>query len=559
MNSNGTPNDLISQLQKMLEEKEIELKKYRSENNELSEKVSYLANILALMPGNVFWKDKSGKFLGCNNVTSKIHGFKSNDEIIGKYTHEFIDYGDEFSLERCRQIDEIDRNIMASGEGIYYEEEGYDIDKEPAIYLTQKIPLYDKNNLVTGILGVSFDITERKKMEEELRVAKEKAQASNRAKSDFLAVINHELRTPLTSMIGLVDILKKDKLTEDQEKAIIHNLENCTEILLGLVNDILDFSKLKSGKQSLHNESVNLRDLLNDVLGILTVLAKRKNLALVANTDADIPQWIITDPRVMRHILINLINNAIKFTDAGTISIHIQKCKEASLSPMHVKLEITITDSGQGISPENLDKIFEPFQQVEDIYVRRSSQSGTGLGLTIVKRLADLIETEIRVTSEIGKGSVFSLIGHFQLGEAPVENTSSKIEPIEVPQSREKLKILLIEDDQIIQFIHKKMLIELDCTVDIASNGLEALKILNHHDIIFVDLSLPDITGFEIIKLIRERQEAEKKYFVVALTAYTTQEQEIACINAGADEFATKPISQIQLKNLLDRHLKMKS
>lgn len=545
-----------SQLKERLKDSEKTINLLKTENE-------MLRNIIAMIPGNVYWKDKDGNFLGCNNNVAQIFGFQSPREIIGKQN------SDLFDIRLAALADKIDKEVNISAKEKYVEEKGLTFYNEPAIYLSKKLPLFDDNGNVIGLLGVSFDITERKKMEEDLKIAKEKAEASSRAKTQFLAVVNHELRTPLTSIVGLIDFLKQGNLPADEEKNIVEAIENCTQHLLSLVNEVLDFSRLETGEYNIRAEPVSLNAILYEVYGITKTLAKKKGIELRIQSGANVPKNILTDSRVLRQILINLVSNGIKFTDKGSVTIQLKSLQQKA----HItQLEITVIDTGFGIPSDKLNLIFEPFQQLEDAYKRQSSRAGTGLGLTIVEKLAALIKAEIRVESEPGKGSAFSLIGTFETlknddtsgphvlvfeklrKKIRKKNTGSKktIYPNIITQ---KPIVLLVEDDPIIQYVHTKMLTDLGCEVHAVSHGYEAINTLNNHDIVFVDISLPDISGFEVIKSIRERNNT-RKVPIVALTVYTGKEEKLACLNAGADEFTSKPISQTHLKKLLLRYLR---
>lgn len=547
---------LIDQLINLIKEKEKNIANLKAEND-------MLRNIIALIPGNIYWKDKEGYYLGCNYNVAQILGLSSPEEIIGKQNTELLD------AKLGALADQIDNEVNVSGKEIYVEENGLNINLEPAIYLTKKLPLFDDTRKMIGILGVSFDITERKKIEEDLKIAKENAEASNRAKSQFLAVVNHELRTPLTSIVGLIDFLKQGDLPLEEEKNIIDAIDNCTQHLLSLVNEVLDFSRLESGKYNIRMDPVSLNAILYEVYGITKTLAKKKGLELRIESGPNVPKTILTDSRVLRQILINLVSNAIKFTEKGHVTIRLNTLEQ---NHHKTKLEITVVDTGLGIPSNKIKLIFEPFQQLEDAYTRQSSRAGTGLGLTIVEKLAALIDAVISVESEPGRGSTFSIISEF---ETPDNDGTAGPHVLVIEKLRKKRRkkntcakgvmysnsitqkpnVLLVEDDPIVQYVHKKMLTDLGCEVCTASHGHEAITTLNNHDIVFVDINLPDISGFEVIKSIRQHNHTSK-IPIIALTVYTGKEEKSACLKAGANEFASKPISQNHLKKLLLRYLK---
>lgn len=553
-------------LTEIIEKQKLEIASIRTENQKLREQVILaqndrienlsLKNIISLMPGSIYWKDLEGKYLGCNNYIVNMCKLSSTNDVIGKQLKDFFD------PDIAKQIEQTDLDVLLSNETKHCEEKGFSENQEPAIFLTQKTPLRDAQGKTIGLLGISFDITERKKIEEDLKVAKEKAEASSRAKSQFLAIVNHELRTPLASIVGLLSILKRKDLTVQEQQNALENIEICTQYLLSLIDDVLDFSRLETGKYSLHNSPVNVHALLSEVYNMLKPLAENKGLALKIDCTADSSCAILTDARILRQILINLTTNALKFTESGHVTI---KLAISPHGPHEVWLHIAVIDTGKGIPKNKFDHIFEPFQQLEDAYTRQSSRNGTGLGLAIVKKLAELIDAKVQLKSKVREGSTFSVSAKFQTTQlmpkqpARIIKTKKKIKPKTVEafpllELMRKPTIMLIEDDPIVQYVHKKMLEDLGCEVDVVSCGLDAINRLKHHDIVLVDISLPDMSGFDVIKSIRKAHD-DRKIPIVALTAYNGKEEKAACLSAGANAFKNKPISQTTLKRLLMRYL----
>lgn len=527
-----------------------------SEIAKLIQERTSLRNIILEMPGNVFWKDKEGVYQGCNKNVANFVGLQSPEEIVGKRLRDML------SDEIATAIEKEEKDFEAL-EGKYVEQIGLDQDQNPTYFLTQRVPLRNESGEVVGLLGVSMDITERKRMEEELRVMKNRAEASNRAKSRFLAVINHELRTPLTSIIGLVDLLKQKKLSGSERKHVVDSMQSCSKHLLNLVNDILDYSKLEAGKYQVSIDTLSMDKLIHETTAILKPLAEQKGLDFIVVKDASVPKVIYSDFRLLCQVLINLGNNAIKFTERGQVRLQFTSQK---LDGNKCKLEIKVIDTGMGIPAHKIISIFKPFQQLEDVYERQTSKRGTGLGLTIVKNIASLIGFQIHVASEQGKGSIFTLSGEFSYLEKAISKQLADLDvhKINADKSlrkksnpvRKRQKVLLVEDDEIIQFIHKKMLIDLGCKVEVASTGRDAIAAAPHHDIIFVDISLPDLNGIEVIKHLRSLEKTQHVP-IVALTAYAGGNEKMLTLEAGADEFVTKPISQENLKLILDNFSKI--
>lgn len=517
----------------------------------LKNEINFLEKILHSLPGNVYWKNQDGILLGCNNNLAKILGYTSPKEITGKTNKELT------SQAIGTLIDHTDQAVLSEGKEQHIEETGFNFNRQTATYLSRKKPLFDENNNIIGILGISFDITDRKKMEEDLKIAKEKAEISSKAKSRFLAIVNHELRTPIACIIGLINLFRSSLLSGLETASLAEDIDKSAQYLLKLTNNVLDFSKLESGKYTTQLQSFYLSDLAREVHHLLKPLADSKQLHFSYSLDEDYS--IYCDQQILRQILINIAGNAIKFTDKGkvTLEFHTQLLEENK-----IQFKITVEDTGVGIPADKLSLIFDPFQQLQETYSRQTSLQGTGLGLAIVKQFAELLGFKIEVSSELGVGSLFSIIGeleiattHFQdSNKAPTTITDTST--LYLPDILNKQPhILLIEDDPMIQFIQTKVLNTLGCTVDVYSHGKEAIRKLSTHDIALIDINLPDMNGFEVIKTIREL-ENYRNFPIIALTVYTSEEEKTNCLNAGANDFISKPVTQEKLANTLLKYLK---
>lgn len=417
-------------------------------------------------------------------------------------------------------------------------------------------PIKDKEKLI-GFAGIAEDVTEDALLEKELREAKENAEKANRAKSDFLAMMSHELRTPLNAILGMTQILKTSDLTDEQFDQI-EVISQSGQNLLSLLNDLLDFAKLEVGKLSFSKENINLRDLVERLINDMLPQAHEKSLELRLNYAYNIPPIVIGDEKRIRQILVNLISNAIKFTGNGHVQITVtclqRNYKEATLC-------FTIEDTGIGIEKSKLDTIFNRFQQVNSVYQRK--HDGVGLGLSIVKELVEKMGGSTAVTSEVGVGSQFSCIIPFQLQHTSVDAQSNPVE-IAIP-TREScsentdadfhnMDILIVEDNLINQKISKILLEQVGCKVDIADCAKAAFqKVGNHYDVIFMDIGLPDMDGFEAVEHIRRREGPERHTPIVAMTAHVFAHDRQRCFDVGMDEVIAKPIMRDDLISILRR------
>lgn len=514
----------------------------------LQAEIDTLRHIIDMMPGNIFWKDKSGKYLGANkNLFKNTLNMGSLDELVGKYDKDLMDE------ELARATTDIDNDVMQGGVEKSIEEEGLDAQGRYAYYLTRKSPLYDKKNNLIGLLGVSLDITARKEMEENLRIAKQKAEVSNRAKTQFLAMISHEFRTPLASILGFAKLLGKNDATE--KTIYLQHIIQSSNYLLSLVNHLLDYSKIEKNKITLTTTPVNLAETVEDVIKMLAINAQEKNLSLILDFDPTVPLEILIDIGIIKKILVNLISNAIKFTKQGHVIVRI---KALSQTESTVKIYFAVEDTGIGIPQHEQKEIFKRFHQLGDIYTRDSSLQGTGLGLTIIKKLVKLLDSKIQLKSTLGQGSIFYFVADFKINSNHekqfCKNLPVASQTIHEKSSLQQLNILLVEDDQMIQIIHRKMLQEFSSHIDIAKNAEEALaKLDNAYDILFIDIGLPDIDGFQLIKQIRAHKDYQHTP-IIALTGYSADEERNACFAAGANEVAIKPVNSELLGMLLENH-----
>lgn len=491
------------------------------------------------LPVAFYWMDREGYFLGCNEVELKLHNLSSLDEFVGKHS-------DDIS-EPSAWVNS--KKVMETNQTMTIEEIQIKPDGSEVYYLSIKSPIRDENNQVVGLLGVSIDITDRKKMENELKIAselkiaKEHAEAANQAKTQFLAVTSHELRLPLTGILGLTGFLKEEDLAPEEIKEIIANLDACSTHLLSLVNGILDFAKLEADKFQLNIVPFDLRKLTEEVVGMLTISAKNKNLDLILEYPPTVPSNIYADSRALRQILANLINNAIKFTEKGHVKVAVFCLEHLTQT---ARLKIVIEDTGKGISEDKLDYIFESFTQIEGAYCRNSSQSGTGLGLAIVKKLVNMMNGRIWVESELEKGSRF----YFEI-EFLLQNNATTDLPWASYAAH--VKVLIIDDSPKGEVLCMN-LGRINCnTVPSAEaiNEIASSDQLGHpYHIVIIDQQLNDQNAFELLQSIQRRKKVSKFMPILMLARSSKSEQE-AALAAGFFEVITKPIQPIALQTAL--------
>lgn len=400
----------------------------------MEEIVQYYENIIECLPGNIYWINKDCITVGCSKQVSDMFGLKTPVSFKGLTFKEMGIIGN-WSDEATASFEKDTREVLATGVAkINVEEPPIPHSDGRVIYfLTSRVPLFDSKNNVIGIVGVSVDITHRKEMERDLNAAKIRAEEANRAKSEFLAVVSHELRIPLTGIIGMTQLLSIDCLLPGQKEQV-DDILKASEHLLSLVNDLLDLTKLESGKMELHPSVTDLKSLVSDIANMMSFQASLKNLELIVNYEPDVPQYVIADARAIRQVLLNLIGNALKFTEKGYVVI---KVKAIKIAEKHVVLEITIQDTGIGIAADKLEIIFNRFSQIDGTYSRR--YGGTGLGLTLTKYFVELMGGRIDVVSQLGRGSTFKCEIPF-----PLQNEALEDSPWE-PYAA-KVRILIVDD-----------------------------------------------------------------------------------------------------------------
>jgi signal transduction histidine kinase len=395
-----------------------------------------------------------------------------------------------------------------------------------------------------------------KRTNEELVRARKEAEAAAEAKSIFLANMSHEIRTPMNGIIGMVDILKHTPLNEEQ-KEYLSIIESSGENLLTIINDILDYSKIEAGRIELEKIPIKLEQELRRVKSILQVMADRKKLQIKLNIGPEVPEYLLGDPVRLKQIIINLVNNAIKFTEKGEVRIEVEAQK---LEDGKATLLFRVVDTGIGISEEGQKRLFRSFSQVDKSTTRKFG--GTGLGLAISKNLSEMMGGEIGVISKEGEGSTFWFTVCLEITDAETYQKTAEPEQGGAASgkgSQRSLTILLAEDNKINQRVAMVNLNNLGHQVDIANNGKEALEMFTQkaYDLVFMDIQMPEMDGMEATKKIRElevQQKVSKKIPIIAMTANTMEGDREKYLQIGMDDYVSKPFKQGELVKIFDKY-----
>lgn len=497
----------------------------------------FLNMLLENIPDSIYFKDTDSRFLRVSRAMAKKFGFGDEGQVVGRTD------ADIFTREHAHAARADELKIIRTGEPLVdrLERETWP-DRDDTWCISTKMPLRDKKGKIVGTFGITRDVSELKASQDALRTALDAAAEANRAKSDFLANMSHEIRTPMNAVIGMTELLRQTELTREQRE-YVDLVSQSAESLLGLLNDILDFSKIEARKLELERIPFSLRDTVGKSGQTLTLRAAEKGLEIACRIAPDIPDRLIGDPGRIRQILINLISNAIKFTERGEVAVDVSVAEQDMGDQLW--LDFSVRDTGIGIPAEKQAAVLEAFTQVDASTTRR--YGGTGLGLTISKQLVELMGGSLRLESEPGTGTTFSFT--IRLDPASEQGT----DPARELQAFHELPVLVVDDNETNRRILWEILSSWHFRPAVVADGPQAIREIRlaaergtPYRLILLDCMMPGMDGFDVASAIHDTCEAADARMIM-LSSGGRGGDVARCQELGIARYMTKPVVQSEL------------
>jgi two-component system sensor histidine kinase/response regulator len=535
-----------------------EIVERRKAEVQLRNNIQLLETLFDTIPGPVFYVGINGDFLGCNKAFCDDITGVSREDMKDKSIYDVIarENGEKVTLLQNHTSQLIQHPGVQT----------FDVDLVCTDGIVRDFSVYSatfkRNGRESGIINLMLDVSDKKKVEKELLLAKNAAEAATNAKSNFVANMSHELRTPLNAVIGISHLIMQTELTDKQHN-YLEKIDSASRHLLGVINDILDFSKIEAGKMNIEAIDFNIKKLCQDINDMFAAKAREKDLKLSFCISPRIPRKLKGDPLRLKQILINLVSNAIKFTNHGEVVLLVEPGRKRGRK---LKVKFTVQDTGIGMSEEQVELLFVPFTQADDSMTRKFG--GTGLGLVITKSLIEIMNGTLEVESTLNVGSSFSFDVELEADMNDQETTdTSTVIPINritvKNKNLEKLrkiqgaKVLLVEDNAINRQVAMEMLIQVGMSVETAENGQEAVERIveggQQYDAVFMDVQMPVMDGYKATELIRE---INSQLPIIALTAHVMPAAIKRCLQSGMNDHLNKPLNPELLYSTLLKWIK---
>jgi len=514
----------------------ISHRKAEQKLRQVEREVEKLLWVVSKTENSLVIADKDGKIEWVNEGFERLTGY-GFDDVSGTYGDILL----KNAYSGLNPKSPYFQKLQTTKKPMSYESRNYNKKGEEFWVLTTITPILGKGREIQKIIAIDSDITARKKAEYALILAKHRAEKLAKTKEEFLANMSHEIRTPMNAIIGMAELLRETELTPEQMK-YLNSVRFASENLLAIISDVLDLSKLEAGEMVFEHISFDVKNLVENIAEMFRFRAEEKQLKFSCKIDEKVPEQLIGDPGKLNQVLLNLISNAFKFTHEGEISLRISVQSEID-KLITVKFEVN--DTGIGIAKENQQSIFESFRQADSETTRK--YGGTGLGLTIVKRLTEGLGGTVELNSKEGKGTTF--IVQIPFGKADNSALKGKHPKHEKPGALKDLegkKALLVEDNELNQIVAAEFLKRVGIQTLTAKNGREAIEMAasGTYDFILMDIQMPEVDGYEAARQIRK---AGNKIPVIAMTAHALPGEREKCLKAGMDDYVTKPIQKNEL------------
>jgi two-component system sensor histidine kinase/response regulator len=527
-------------------ERSLEMENALRAAAEKSRQQAILHSLIDALPDQIAFKDNEGRYLGGNTAFAERVGLPI-DQIIGLRADDFL------CVERAAVVRARDEEMLRTLQPIVVEEWMTFADGRRRLMEVMKAPFRYADGERIGVLGIARDITQRKQAEDDIRRAKEMAEEATQVKSDFLANMSHEIRTPMNAILGLSHLMMKTNL-DARQRDYIQKMGRSGQHLLGIINDILDFSKVEAGKIELEHTEFDLEALLAAAADLAAEKSDAKGLRLAIEVDPEVPRRLVGDSLRLSQVLVNLVNNAVKFTEHGEVVVAARIERRASEGLL---VRFSVKDTGIGMSQEQMTRLFESFHQGDTSITRK--YGGTGLGLAISRRLATLMGGDVGVQSSPGQGSLFWFTALLGVGASPPQERGDRTPPPDdFAQLRKVLAplqgahVLLVEDNDINQIVACELLTDAGLVVDIAEDGRAAVDRVQGqpYDLVLMDMQMPVLDGVAATIEIRNLPGFEDLP-IIAMTANAMDRDRDRCLQAGMSDFVSKPIEPDELWRVL--------
>ena len=512
-------------------------------------------NIYENALNGIFQTAGNGKYISANPALAEIYGYESPAELIAAQPNfkNLLYVKPNRRSEFAALMNEY--GMLSNFESEIYRKDG------SIIWISENCrAVCDAAGNLLYYEGFIKDITDNKQAEIKMQEAKESAEAANKAKSTFLANMSHELRSPLNAVIGFAQVMIRSKTLSQENQEDVGIILRSGEHLLALINQVLDLSKIEAGRTTIYEKSFDLYRMLGDLEDMFALKAEEKGLQLIVDRDAEVPHYICTDEVKLRQVLINLLNNAIKFTSEGGVSVQVKGGKwkvsknSADKFPGRYWLHFEIQDTGAGIAADEINQLFEAFVQTK---TGKDSQEGTGLGLAISRQFVQLMGGEITVSSDVGKGALFEFDIQVHLVEAAdIESKKTQRRVVALEPDQPSYRLLIVDDKPLNRQLLVKLLSPLGFELREANNGQEAVDIFMEWEphLIWMDMRMPVMDGYEATKQIKTTTGGQATA-IVALTASVLEEERAVILSAGCDDFMRKPFREEDIFAVMGKHL----